>query len=594
MARLYYNIFSEEEMKCGRMLSYDVRAKLREYTHDLNYCAILIFYLLYKVRNAGKNPLLEYEELLNGTMEIKEEIKGAIKEKISIKAWDAFKLLADKYSEKEFAAAALCIDPSRDTGIYTESRITPESLNKLAIRVLDIKEGENCADICSGYGSFLNMAYCDNSDVMYYGYEINTDANVIAMIISEFIEADIQYELTDVFSLYGREDLKYDKIFSNYPFGLRLRRTGYGNGLMEKITSEYSGISTATSSDWIFNVLISKLLKKTGKAVAIMTNGSTWNTSDLAMRRYFIEQGLIEAVITLPAKLFSYTTISTTMIIFSHNNETVRLVDATKLCQNGRRYNTFSDENIEEIIAALNNDCEMSKKITVQELRQNEYTLNLQRYAIQVQTYENAVPLESVLKSITRGAPCSAAQLDEMSSEMVTNMQYLMLANIKDGLIDNKLPYLSNIDKKYEKYCLKNNNLLLSKNGYPYKVAVASVRDGQKILANGNMYIMELDEEKINPYFLKAFFESDEGMAALKSITVGATIPNIGVEKLRKINIPLPSLEEQNKLVEEYRATLDEIAVLKLKTERAIDRLHHIFDKKRGDRGAEYCCLQMN
>ena len=52
-----------------------------------------------------------------------------------------------------------------------------------------------------------------------------------------------------------------------------------------------------------------------------------------------------------------------------------------------------------------------------------------------------------------------------------------MLANIQNGIIDDKLPYLSSIEPKYEKYCLKNNDLILSKNGYPYKVAVARERD---------------------------------------------------------------------------------------------------------------------
>ena len=50
------------------------------------------------------------------------------------------------------------------------------------------------------------------------------------------------------------------------------------------------------------------------------------------------------------------------------------------------------------------------------------------------------------------------------------------------------------------------NNLLISKNGAPYKIAVADVPNDKKILANGNLFVIELDLEKINPYYLKAFF----------------------------------------------------------------------------------------
>ena len=84
--------------------------------------------------------------------------------------------------------------------------------------------------------------------------------------------------------------------------------------------------------------------------------------------------------------------------------------------------------------------------------------------------------------------------------------------------------------------------------------------------------------ERANPYYLKAFFESEHGVSALKSITVGATLPSIGVEMLKNLIIPLPPLEEQNRIAQKYQATLDEIAVLKLKLENAVNRLYHVFD----------------
>ena len=106
------------------------------------------------------------------------------------------------------------------------------------------------------------------------------------------------------------------------------------------------------------------------------------------------------------------------------------------------------------------------------------------------------------------------------------------------------------------------------------------MQEGQRILANGNLYIIELDETKANPYFIKAFFDSEQGHAVLKSITVGTTIPNIGVEKLKKVEIPLPSMEEQERIAQNYQAALDEIAVIKLRLEKAVNKLHHIFDEE--------------
>ena len=278
-----------------------------------------------------------------------------------------------------------------------------------------------------------------------------------------------------------------------------------------------------------------------------------------------------------------HTNIATTMIVLSHGNQTIRMVDASKSYSAGRRVNELSEEDIETICNALSADSEYSKSITIKEICDNEYALNPSRYLESKVIIQNAVPFGSVIKSITRGAPCTAKQLDDMVSETATNMQYLMLANIQDGFIEDKLPYLSHIEPKFEKYCLKNNSLILSKNGYPYKIAVAEVRENQKILANGNLYIIELNEDVVNPYYLKAFFESEQGFASLKSITVGAVIPNIGVEQLKKLQVPVPPMEEQLKFVQRYQAILDEIAVLKLKLEKTKNQLHQIFDEEKED-----------
>lgn len=97
--------------------------------------------------------------------------------------------------------------------------------------------------------------------------------------------------------------------------------------------------------------------------------------------------------------------------------------------------------------------------------------------------------------------------------------------------------------------------------------------------SNGNLYIIELDEEKADPYYLAAFFGSEQGTAALRSITVGATIPNIGVEQLTKLVIPIPPIEKQKEIADKYKTVKDEITMLQLKLEKAKNRMAHIIEE---------------
>lgn len=570
----------------ARQAIIDVRSRLHANGVNIqtDEKSVICLYVLMKASQVNNPFNISYNDLIDSNvMGIDDEILYEFKENMNEFAWEAIREYLKRYSEEELSLATMIADIS-DGGYFSSSMATPLSIVKLAHAILDIKPGETVADIGCGYGTFVCHSSLECPDAVYTGYEVNVTSKVISKIRAELCNTSIQITLQDAFALLDEEEhITFDKIFSNYPFGMKLRNLGYGTRLLESLAREYPDLSKATSSDWIFNALIYDLLKENGKAVGIMTNGSTWNTIDMPMRKHFIESGRIEAVIAMPSRMFSYTAIPTTMIILSHNNESVRLIDATKLCVQGRRYNEFSEENISEIVSALSADSEYSKTISVEELRANEYTLSLSRYLDNDISFDYAAPFESVITEITRGAPCNARQLDEMASDEPTNMQYLMLANIQDGIIEEKLPYLSHIDPKFDKYCLRDEDLILSKNGYPYKIAVASIDDERRILANGNLYIIRVDKTKIDPYYVKAFFESEKGIALLKSITVGATIPNIGVDKLKKLNIPVPPLTDQKKVVDKYRGTMDEIAVLKLKLQRATNRLHHIFDEESGD-----------
>lgn len=452
---------------------------------------------------------------------------------------------------------------------------TPVSLSRLAMRILDIKEDDYIADFGCGAGDFITLLADEYENNSIYGIDINTYMSEISSIKADLFSNHTQIELGDMFSI--GESKKFDKIFSNYPFGMRLNSLQAGGAYIEELHKRIPDIKRATSSDWIFNSLLIDHLNENGKAVAIMTNGSTWNSIDRKIREYFVKCGLVEAVISLPERLFDYTSIGTTMIVLSKGNKAVRLVDARDICIQGRRQNILSEENIAQIADLLTADTEASKTVEIDQLMSNDCVLNPTRYLEKTIEIENGVEFGSLIKRITRGAPIKASDLDDMVSDTPTDTQYLMLANIQNGMISDELPYLKELDAKYDKYCINNRNLLLSKNGAPFKVAVAEVEDGRKLLGNGNLFIIELDETKVNPYFLKAFLDSEAGTVILKSIAVGASIPNISAEALKKLIVPLPPMDKQNEIANLYQAKQDEIKVLQLKIQKAQNDLRGIF-----------------
>lgn len=467
-------------------------------------------------------------------------------------------------------------DKSFDRG---QDYLTPKCINQLAIEILEIEKGDTVVDNCMGIGSFIAEASRVQPEASYCGVEINHSVAAIAEMRLSLVKSDCHVvtgnALEDNFC--GKQ---FNKGFSNYPFGMRIRTVSEDVGIIDRINKTCPELSKGTSADWIFNYRLCEMLVPNGIGVAVMSLGGLWNTLDKPIREAFVKNGKVKAVIKLPAKLFPNTAIPVAMIVFGYNEGGIRFIDASNEYVEGRRQNSINAQNIATIIDALNTDSSISKLVSIEEVAENQFSFDPTRYNEVVEEIVDGVPFETVIKSITRGAPLAARDLDDIASVLPTDYQYMMLANIKNGIIDKELPYLKEIPPRFEKYCIHKGNLLLSKNGYPFKVAVAEPPEDKTVLANGNLYVIELDTEKVDPYYVKAFLESDQGIVQLKRITVGATIPNIGVNQLNTIQIPLIPIEEQHKMALRYQAVLDEIELLRRKIERAENSLKTIFSTK--------------
>lgn len=513
------------------------------------------------------------------------EIKDFVMSKVNAKLFNGYFIDITGLSDDQL----LGIIYSNDFDGY-ETRSTPNSITNLVIKLLDIDsydshevhKSKTVADICCGTGNFLLKSSAIDSTNRYYGCDINTDSYGISKIRASLVRENIEIELTDAFRLLD-DDRRFDYIFINHPFGMRIHQLKDEYNMINLFSHLIPKMSNSTSCDWLFALLgISKLSEK-GKLAIIVTNSCLYNGLDSKVREYMINNKLIESIIELPTSMFFGTGVATSVIVFSkNNNEKINFINATKFYEKGRRQNQFTEENINTILTYIGEDSDYSISLDVSDINKEGYQLNPLRY-IKTKELEidDGVPFESVILNVFRGAPLKASELDEFASNEETDYQYIMLSNIKDGVIDKELPYLNYISEKYEKYCIKNRSLLVSKNGAPFKTAVAEIEKGKKILANGNLYVFELDETKVNPYYLQAFFTSDVGQKLLSKFTVGSAIPNLPIQDFKKAIIPLPSMEIQNRVAEEYAATVDEINIIKAKLERAKRKLKESFDKGR-------------
>lgn len=454
---------------------------------------------------------------------------------------------------------------------------TPDCVAQLATEILDINKSDIVYDLCSGKGNFLINSANTCKEAEYHGIELNYKDIEVAKLKFNLLNLKCDFTISNVLSTFKNAD----KIFSNYPLGLKGIERYMAIDLMKKYNLP-NGIMDRCSSDWIFNSIIVGSLNENGKGVAIVSDGSTWNMGDKNVRKFFLENGFIEAVISLPNGIFKpYTSVSTSMVIFSKNNEKVRLIDASKLFEKSFRKNIMTDDHIKTVLNCLCEDSDISVLVNVNELAKEDYQLNPKKHLAVLPEFEDGVKFNSIIKNITRGSQIKAEVLNEYKSDVPTNIKYLMLSNINKGSLSiGKDQYLKSLPDKTEKYCIKNNSIVLSKtSGSEFKSVVVNVPEGETILANGNMYVIELDETKADPYYIQSFLQSPTGQMVIKSLTAGAVIQTIPVKNLKEMVIPLPDLKTQQDKGIKYVSAVDEIEVLKRKLEKVYLRMEHIFEE---------------
>lgn len=132
------------------------------------------------------------------------------------------------------------------------------------------------------------------------------------------------------------------------------------------------------------------------------------------------------------------------------------------------------------------------------------------------------------------------------SEELYT---YLRITDIKDdGTLD-----LSNLksvdDEKAKDYLLKPNDIVFARTGastgrnYFYDGS-----DGEFVYA-GFLIKFSIDENKVNPKYIKYYCQSKEYKDWINSFNTGSTRGNINAQTLGKMPIPLIDREKQDALV---------------------------------------------
>lgn len=457
-----------------------------------------------------------------------------------------------------------------------EDLSSPKNLIDLVIGLLSKDENQVWFDLGCGNGDFLVELTKTDNNVSCYGEDINYNSQLLTKIRLYFAGANAKIFENDILSTNYNEIA--DVAYANTPFLMRLFRTEFDYNDYNKYVGKLKPMQNA---DWIFADRLLQSIKDRG--IILMTEASLMNFIDIEQRKNVVEQNLIEGVIKLPTNMFTYTGISVSMVIFNKHkeNKEIKFLDATKMCISGRRLNEL---NVSEILQSYNSESEVTK-VNITEVSKEDYSLNVKKYIdVNDIVLENETILETVVDEIFRGAQISASMIDEYSKVSEGDKVYKLISmgDIQHSSFDiNGLQVIKN-DGKFDRYLVKNGDVLVSSKSTKIKTAVVEIPEDKQFVATGSLLVIRCNQEKINPVYLKTFFDSSNGSKLLESIQTGTVIISINASALMKMRISLLEKNKQDEIAERFLLKLDQFKVTQAKLARLEKELTNVFDDSIG------------
>jgi type I restriction enzyme M protein len=296
---------------------------------------------------------------------------------------------------------------------------TPTEVGFLMAEILRPRPGEECYDYaCGSFGLLIKLQLvCRRLDPLsktplrLYGQELTGSSYAIACMnrIIHDMEGEIlrgdsmrNPKFRDGDTKLRRFDLVVANPMWNQPFDPEF----YENDPFERFTS--NGGITTSKADWAWLQHTVASLKDNGRAAVVLDTGAVTRGSgsknedkERNIRRWFVEQDLIDGVILLPDNLFYNTTAAGVIVVLRKNKPKDRrgkivLVNASKEFRKGTPKNYLTEEAVGRIAAGYLKAERAAGFVTVignDNAASNDYNLSPSRYlAVESDSSEQSIP----------------------------------------------------------------------------------------------------------------------------------------------------------------------------------------------------------
>lgn len=458
---------------------------------------------------------------------------------------------------------------------------TPRHIIDMMVEIVDPKKNDTILDPACGTAGFLISAYkhilAANVDENgkstltsddrkrltenFAGYDISPDMvrlSRVNMYLHRFTKPQISEY--DTLSSEEKWDDNYDVIFANPPF-----MTPKGG-----IIPHNRYMVRARRAEVLFVDYIAEHLNPTGKAAIIVPEGIVFQSANAYkdLRKYLVDDGLLYAVVSLPAGVFNpYSGVKTSILFLdktlAKQKDDILFVkmnnDGYDLGAQRREINQNDIPDIIDVIKAYQKGEDISNNplatiASKNKIAEQDYVLVGERYIASsvINSQWDCFELGEICATTSGGTPKSTEQKYYQDG----TIRWLKSGEVANGFIydtEQKITQegLNNSSAKI----LPINTVLVAMYG-----ATAGQVGLLKVESATNQAVCGiLPNERFIPEYLYYLLKGKKDY--LISLSTGGAQPNISQTIIKKLRIPVPPLDIQKSIVaeiEKHQAAIEE------------------------------------
>ena len=263
-----------------------------------------------------------------------------------------------------------------------ENSFTNKSMQKLMLSFFNLENGTSIFNPFGGLGGLVLESFNKNSNISIQYNEINNKTLQLGFM-TLFLSGNNNFHIKNdnSFNSYHSSQ-KYDYVITELPLAKKFSQNEF---FLASQSTRNSQISLTSKDSILYYVIFSlSKIKNNGKAIFNVPTGFLFNSSAdyIKVRKYLIENNLIEAIINLPSGTMYHSGINTSLLLINFNNDVknkIKVINAKLLYESKSRNREIINESIldiDTILDSYNHETKDSFLIDIDKISKKDYRLD--------------------------------------------------------------------------------------------------------------------------------------------------------------------------------------------------------------------------